>query len=84
MATSPEIVDDREEMRPHYDFKTMKGVVRGKYYERYRASFPTIRLEPDVAAVFKDDAAAVDAALRVYLKEHPVETIPANGSSALA
>jgi hypothetical protein len=25
-----------EDMRPEYDFSTMKGAVRGKYYEAYR------------------------------------------------
>ena len=25
-----------EEMRPEYDFSTMKGAVRGKYYKAYR------------------------------------------------
>ena len=28
---------ERDELRPEYDFATMKGGVRGKYIERYRA-----------------------------------------------
>ncbi|HEX8948930.1 MAG TPA: hypothetical protein VF790_08225 [Dissulfurispiraceae bacterium] len=27
----------KEEMKPEYDFSTMKGGVRGKYYKAYRA-----------------------------------------------
>ena len=27
----------RDDMRPEYDFKNMKGGVRGKYYKAYRA-----------------------------------------------
>ena len=29
----PSTIDD---MRPEYDFSTMKGAVRGKYYKAYR------------------------------------------------
>ena len=28
---------DRDEMRAEYDFSSMKGAVRGKYYKAYRA-----------------------------------------------
>lgn len=28
---------ERDDMRPEYDFKSMKGGVRGKYYKAYRA-----------------------------------------------
>lgn len=28
---------ERDDMRPGYDFKNMKGGVRGKYYKAYRA-----------------------------------------------
>ena len=51
MATSPddtESVDD--ELRPEYDFRSMRGVVRGKYAARYRERaevyrrlYPTLR-----------------------------------------
>lgn len=27
----------KDDMRPEYDFSSMKGAVRGKYYEAYRA-----------------------------------------------
>ena len=68
MAISPETpepVDD--ELRPEYDFRAMRGVVRGKYAERYRERLRIVRLADDVAASFADEAAVNDA-LREYLR----------------
>jgi hypothetical protein len=47
-------------MRAEYDFS---GAVRGKYYERYRASTNVVVLDPDVSEVFPN-ANAVNQALR--------------------
>jgi hypothetical protein len=55
-----------DEMRPEYD---LRGGVRGKYYERYKAGTNVVLLEPDVAKVFRDSA-TVNEALRRYLSEH--------------
>ena len=52
-------------MRDHYDFS--KGV-RGKYAKRYKEGTNIVRLDPDVAKEFPD-AAAVNDALREYLRE---------------
>jgi len=74
MATSPddiESVDD--ELRPEYDFRSMRGVVRGKYAARYRERLRVVRLADDVADAFADEAAVNDA-LRVYLRGHPAES----------
>lgn len=49
------------DMRAEYDFS---GALRGKYYERYRASTNVVVLDPDVSAVFPN-AEAVNQALRV-------------------
>ena len=57
-------------MRAEYDFRALRGVVRGKYAERYRERLRMVRLEEDVAAAFADEA-AVNAALREYLRENP-------------
>ncbi len=51
---------DPDEMREHYDFT---GGVRGKYAARYAEGVNLVRLDPDVAALFPDDA-AVNEALR--------------------
>ncbi|HOE96824.1 MAG TPA: hypothetical protein PK847_09600 [Candidatus Sumerlaeota bacterium] len=37
----------REEMRPEYDFSSMKGGVRGKYYKAYREGHKVIIHEDD-------------------------------------
>lgn len=55
-------------MRPEYDLKTLlKGGVRGKYVERYRAGTNLVRLAPDVARAFPTEE-AVNEALRLVIK----------------
>ena len=72
MATSPEEAAD--DLRPEYDFRTMRGVVRGKYAARYRERLRVVRLAEDVAGAFADEA-AVNAALREYLRGRPAEPV---------
>lgn len=52
-----------DDLDPEYDFT---GVVRGRYYERYREGSNVVLLDPDVAQVFKDSE-AVNRALRLLL-----------------
>lgn len=52
-----------DEMRPEYD---IRGGVRGKYYERYRAGTNVVLLERDMAAVFRDSQ-SVNRALRLLV-----------------
>jgi hypothetical protein len=35
-------ISDKEDMKPEYDFSSMKGGVRGKYYKGYRAGHRVI------------------------------------------
>ena len=77
MATSPDKTAD--DLQPEYDFRTMRGVVRGKYAARYRERLRVIRLADDVAEAFTDEV-AVNEALREYLRGrrsqgNPVEPI---------
>jgi hypothetical protein len=61
---------DREmadELRSEYDFTQMKGGVRGKYVERYRAGTNVVLLDPDVARAFPSDRAVNDA-LRMLIQ----------------
>jgi len=73
MGTSP---DEREpaddELRPEYDFRSMRGVIRGKYAARYRERLRVVRLADDVADAFTNEAAVNDA-LREYLRAHPTQ-----------
>lgn len=57
-----------DEMRPHHDLSSLKGVVRGKYAAQYAAGPYVVRLAPDVAPAFRSDV-AVNAALRRYLHD---------------
>jgi hypothetical protein len=76
MATSPdEPKPPDDEMRPEYDFRAMSGVVRGKYAARYRERLRLVRLADDVAAAFADEA-AVNEALRDYLRRRPAVESP--------
>ena len=66
MATSPDDLEPEDDLQPEYDFRSLRGVVRGKYADRYRERLRVVRLAADVSAAFEDEA-AVNAALREYL-----------------
>jgi hypothetical protein len=55
-----------KDMRPEYDFASMKGGVRGKYVKRHRAGTNLVLLDPEVAEAFPTDA-AVNETLRAVL-----------------
>ncbi len=76
MVTSPEVPKPPDdEMRSEYDFRAMRGVVRGKYAARYRERLRVVRLADDVGAAFKDEA-AVNEALREYIRNRPATEVP--------
>jgi hypothetical protein len=54
----------RSELRAEYDLKSLKGVVRGKYYQRAMAGTNLVLLEADVARAFPDSN-SVNRALRL-------------------
>lgn len=54
------------DVRPEYDFASMKGGIRGKYVTRYRAGTNLVLLDPELAEAFPSDA-AVNQALRAVL-----------------
>jgi hypothetical protein len=58
---------DSDDLRPEYDFASLEGAVRGKYYRRYRAGVNLALLEPEVAQAFPTDA-AVNEALRSAMR----------------
>ena len=57
----------KDDLRPQYDPALIRGGVRGKYADRYRAGTNLVLLAPDVAAVFPN-ADAVNEALRLLMK----------------
>jgi hypothetical protein len=42
-------ISEKEDMRPEYDFSSMKGAVRGKYYKEYRAGHNVVIHKADGA-----------------------------------
>jgi hypothetical protein len=66
MAASPDDLDVTDDLQPEYDFRSLKGVVRGKYAARYTERLRVVRLAADVSSAFADEAAVNDA-LREYL-----------------
>jgi hypothetical protein len=54
----------RSELRAEYDLESLKGVVRGKYYQRAMAGTNLVLLEADVARAFPDSN-SVNRALRL-------------------
>lgn len=55
-----------DELRPEYDFASMKGGVRGKYFKRFREGTNIVLVEPEVAKAFPTEG-AVNEALRGIL-----------------
>ena len=54
---------DEDDLRLEYDLSQLKGGIRGKHLERYRAGTNLALLAPDVRATFSTDK-AVNEALR--------------------
>ena len=61
------VANNADELRSEYDLSTLKGRVRGKYYERATAGTTLVLLEPDVAEAFPDGR-TVNQALRALIK----------------
>jgi hypothetical protein len=55
-----------DELRPEYDFASMRGGVRGKYFKRFREGTNIVLVEPEVAEAFPTED-AVNEALRGVL-----------------
>ena len=64
--TNQALIDD---MRPEYDFASMKCGVRGKYARRARAWTNIVLVEPEVADAFPTEEAAFDGPYNIRL--HP-------------
>lgn len=56
--TNPIPADD---MRPEYDFASMKGGVRGKYVQRAREGTNIVLIQPEVAEAFPTEEAVNEA-----------------------
>ena len=56
--TTPILADD---LRPEYDFASMKGGVRGKYVRRSREGTNIVLIEPEVTEAFPTEQAVNEA-----------------------
>ena len=65
MSKASKAASGDEDLLPEYDFSSMAGAVRGKYYQRYRAGVNLALLEPEVAKAFPTDTAVNDALRKV-------------------
>lgn len=65
-------IDD--ELRAEYDLSQLKGGIRGKYVQRYKAGTNLVLLAPDVAEAFPSDEAVNEALLHFY-PTSPVEIV---------
>jgi hypothetical protein len=74
MKNKIEIKSD-DELRPEYDFSQLKGGVKGKYVQQYRAGTNLALLAPDVAQAFPTDE-AVNEALRQLINIAKTVGIP--------
>ena len=57
-TTDPTLIDD---LRPEYDFASMKGGVRGKYLRRARGGTNIVLIEPEVTDAFPTEQAVNEA-----------------------
>jgi uncharacterized DUF497 family protein len=57
----------RNELRQEYDLPSLKGGVRGKYFERYQSGTNLVLLSPDVARHFPNEQ-SVNSALRELIR----------------
>lgn len=56
--TTSKVVD---ELRPEYDFASMRGGIRGKYASRTRQGTNIVLIEPEVAKAFPTERAVNEA-----------------------
>jgi hypothetical protein len=65
-----DIEPEEDDLRPEYDPSVLRGGVRGKYLERYRAGTNLALLAPDIRAAFPTDE-SVNQALRGLIRGQP-------------
>lgn len=46
----------KDDLRPEYDLKKLKGGARGKYYQQTIAGTNLVLIDPELAKVFPDSA----------------------------
>ncbi len=71
MKTTDNRTESDDELRLEYDLSQLKGGVRGKHLQRFRAGTNLALLAPDIRAAFPTDE-SVNQALRSLIQNtHP-------------
>lgn len=70
-------------MRPEYDFASMKGGVRGKYYKRFREGTNIVLLDPEVTEAFPSEASVNEALCGILNTTRAVRSIGGLPNKAL-
>jgi hypothetical protein len=68
MKTDSEATQE-DDLRPEYDLSTLKGGVRGKHLDRYRAGANLALLAPEVRKAFPTDEDVNQALLSLIQKK---------------
>ncbi len=68
MKKDDESVQD-DDLRPEYDLSELRGGVRGKYLDRYRAGTNLALLTPEVRKAFPTDEAVNQALMSLIEKK---------------
>jgi hypothetical protein len=63
---------ETDDLRPEYDFASMKGGVRGKYLRRMHEGTKIVLIEPDVAEAFPTEAVVHEALRGILNTTHAV------------
>jgi len=79
---------ERDDMRPEYDFKSMKGGVRGKYYKAYRAGHTVKIHKADGTTIvqhfqLEDGAVLLEPDVRKYFPDSEAVNTALRGLIAL-
>jgi len=70
MKPTDDFTGNDDDLLPEYDLSKLKGGVRGKYLQRYRAGTNLALLAPDIRAAFPTDE-SVNQALRSLIQSTP-------------
>lgn len=71
------------ELRPQYDFASMRGRVRAKHYEDFRKGTNVVLLQPDVAEAFPSEEAVNEALRGIFSTTRAVRRIGGLSDHAL-
>ena len=73
----------RDELRPEYDFSTLKGGVPGKYCKRAVAGTTRVLLDADVTRIYPDAKSVNQTLRRAESRAHDLRLLRIVGEGAI-